>query len=700
MGCLGVCVWEYGASLSGKSNEVMKALCIASSILLCTVMTVSAQEDTDIERLLESNDVFRSDDQYEDMLSVLQKLRAAPLNLNTADFDSLKLLFLLSDSQIDNILAFRKKYGTFLSPDELLLVPGIGKRDVENVRPFIYTSGEARFPQKTESPRSGTSQELITQGKIAFPLQEEYKMYPPENFKSEEQYLRKMRSRFQGIPLGTLVRYKLQSRGHIQAGFVLENDPGEPYFTKYQKTGFDFCSAYAAVTTEHRIKRLIIGDYRLQWGQGLVAWSGFASGKSAVALGNEKSARGITPYSSTDENNFLRGVALALKPLPNLTTEVFFSNKKTDGNVPEKERISEEDAVTASLYRSGYHRSENECQKKHTLKELTTGASAGWNTPYFKAGAHALYYHFTPGIETGEKIYQRYNDDGQNRMLAGIDYKTGFRSLYLFGETAWSERGETATLNGIRYSGNSRVALCLLYRRYGKGYVSHYAGGFGEYSNTSNEEGIYCGMDLNLTRRLKINAYYDHFRFFSPRYNSTVPAPGDEVSVNMSYDHFRLEQVVRFKYEEKPEDLKEKVMATAWRRRLEMRYQLGIKCSPNMELKTRLDGVYYVKANKREKGYMVYQDLLYGKPDGNFKVQFRVAYFNTDSYDSRIYSYEHNVLYGYSFPANYEQGIRTYLNLKWRPVAWLTFYAKSGWRYYPDRGTSASDFVCQFRIKF
>lgn len=688
----------------------MKALYVMSCILLWTATAVFAQEDIDIEQFLDAADAMHSDEQYEDMLSVLQKLRVAPLNLNTVDFDSLKLLFFLSDSQIDNILAFRKKYGVFLFPDELLLVPGIGKKDLENVRPFLYT-GKVQLGQRLKAIRSGTVQELIARGKINFPRQEGYKRYSPEDFKTEGQYLRKMKSRFHGIPLGTFVRYKAQVYEHLQVGLTLENDPGEAYFTKHQKTGFDFCSAYVAVSTERWMRRLILGDYRLQWGQGLVAWSGFSSGKSAVAIGNEKSARGIAPYSSTDENNFLRGVALSLQPLPNLNTEVFFSGKKTDGNILETDRLSEEDILTASLYQSGYHRNENECAKKHTLKEWTTGASVSWNTPYFKTGLHTLYYHFKPGMEVGDKIYQRYNDDGQDRLLTGIDYKTGFRSLYFFGETAWSERGEVATLNGLRYSGSSRVAVCLLYRRYARGYVSRYAGGFGEYSNTSNEEGIYLGMDLNLIKKLKINVYYDHFRFFSARYNSSVPASGEEILVNMTYGHSFLEHLFRLKYEEKPEDWKGEIAATAWRKKLELRYQLGIKCNKSVELRTRLDWMHYAKAEKRENGYMVYQDLIYGKPRGNFKMQCRFSYFNTDSYNARIYSYEHNVLYGYSFPAYYGRGIRTYVNLNWKPATWLTLYAKSGWSYYPGRETLGSsvtaiednkvfDFIFQLRFRF
>jgi hypothetical protein len=38
-----------------------------------------------------------------------------------------------------------------------------------------------------------------------------------------------------------------------------------------------------------------------------------------------------------------------------------------------------------------------------------------------------------------------------------------------------------------------------------------------------------------------------------------------------------------------------------------------------------------------------------------------LAYFNTDSYDSRIYAYENDVLYAVSFPAYYGKGWRYYL---------------------------------------
>ena len=74
---------------------------------------VWAQDLPDIERLLEGNDILNTEDGYEEMVDILSNLLIAPVNVNTAGFDSLKMLFLLSDSQIDQLLEFRRNTGIF-----------------------------------------------------------------------------------------------------------------------------------------------------------------------------------------------------------------------------------------------------------------------------------------------------------------------------------------------------------------------------------------------------------------------------------------------------------------------------------------------------------------------------------------------------------------------------------------------------------
>ena len=649
--------------------------------------SVYSQSIPDIEKLLETNDIDSSEDYYEDMINSLIRLSAQPINLNSAGFDSLKMLFFLSDAQIDNLLDFRKKHGPFTHPTELLLVTGISQQDLSNIKPFIrigmYT------PEKQS--RYHLSQEILARLKMTRPKQAGYKKYSRKAFLYEKDYLAKKQSRFQGPPVGTLLKYKISNQQHWQGGLTLENDPGENYFSKNQKTGFDFLSVHACYTPEKIIHRVIFGDYKLQWGQGLLAWSGYSSGKSTSTLSNEKSGNGIAPYTSTDENRYLRGMAVSLHPTRTITTEIFVSYKKTDGNLADLDTLSPKTMQTATLYETGYHRNFSECKKKHILKEFTTGLSTRFNHRYFRIGVQLLHYNFSPALTIGKAAYQQYNETGHQRTLVSVDYKTGGYHFYLFGETARSDNGTCATVNGLRYSGIPRFALCALYRHYDKGYHSHYNSGFAEYSNTTNEEGLYLGLESTPFRSLKINAYYDRFRFFSPRYQATIPGNGQEIVGDVTFNRSRWDCSFRFKHEEKPEDDKTgENLQSVSRIKQEYRFQFTYSICEQLKSRTRTSYTRYVKKEKHEDGYLLYQDLMYSSLQNNLKAQFRFAYFDTDSYNTRIYAYENNVLYGYSFPALYDRGFRSYLNLNWKPFPLITLYLKAGLTYYPDKSTISS----------
>ena len=665
----------------------MRQITYVVILLFIIPYSVYSQSIPDIEKLLETNDIESSEDYYEDMINSLIRLSAQPINLNSAGFDSLKMLFFLSDAQIDNLLDFRKKHGPFTHPNELLLVTGISQQDLSNIKPFIRIG--TYTPEKQS--RYHLSQEILARLKMTRPKQAGYKKYSRKAFLYEKDYLAKKQSRFQGPPVGTLLKYKISNQQHWQGGLTLENDPGENYFSKNQKTGFDFLSVHACYTPEKIIHRVIVGDYKLHWGQGLLAWSGYSSGKSTSTLSNEKSGNGIAPYTSTDENRYLRGMAVSLHPTRTITTEIFVSYKKTDGNLADLDTLSPKTVQTATLYETGYHRNLSECEKKHNLKEFTTGLSTHLNHRYFRIGVQLLHYNFSPALTIGKAAYQQYNETGHQRTLVSVDYKTGGYHFYLFGETARSDNGTWATVNGLRYSGIPRFALCALYRHYDKGYHSHYNSGFAEYSNTTNEEGLYLGLESTPFRSLKINAYYDRFRFFSPRYQATIPGNGQEIVGDVTFNRSRWDCSFRFKHEEKPEDDKTgENLQSVSRIKQEYRLQFTYSICEQLKSRTRTSYTRYMKKEKHEGGYLLYQDLMYSSLQTNLKAQFRFAYFDTDSYNTRIYAYENNVLYGYSFPALYDRGFRSYLNLNWKPFTLITLYLKAGLTYYPDKSTISS----------
>lgn len=644
-----------------------------------------SQEIPEIENLLDQNGLYNSEAGYEEMVATLQYLIENPININSANFDTLKMLFFLSDSQIDQLLYFRKIHGSFNHPSELLLVPGIGKRDLNNILPFITLN-----PLETEKIPyfyHPNRHELLARIRVTLPKQEGYRMYPAEMFDKRSQYESKSATRFHGPPLSSMIKYKYTHQNKIQAGVTLENDAGEGFFTRHQPMGFDFISAHIKITGQRSLQQVIIGDFRTQWGQGLVAWGGFSSGKSDVAVNNEKAGKGFSPYTSTDENNYMRGVATTWTIKNNLLGDAFVSYKKTDGNLTAKDTLSSEDLVSVTLYESGYHRNDKECSKKHQLNEICGGMSLRYNTAVFRSGINIIGYHFNPSLIPSGQIYQQYNDSGKKRITGSIDYKTGFRSIYFFGETAIGNCRGWATVNGIRIS-FPWATVCALYRRYDKKYVSHYASGFGEYGNTSNEEGIYSGIEFLPFKGGKINFSFDRFRFFSARYRASMPAPGWELLAEGSLERERSTHLLRYKREVKPEDLQGGI--PSHRIRQDVRYQINLLPSNQWELRTRISMALYRKETKREEGFMINQDIHYTSPNNTFKIQGRVAWFNTDSYQSRIYAYENNVLYSYSFPSFMGKGWRTYLNLNWKPYPWLTCYVKSGMTYYPSQQSISS----------
>src|SRR3546814_1029555 len=74
--------------------------------------------------------------------------------------------------------------------------------------------------------------------------------------------------------------------------------------------GFDFYSAHLLLKPSRGVfKKIVLGDYLLQFGQGLVLWNGFSLGKGPAALNIARQGRGIRAHSSAGESYFFRGLA-------------------------------------------------------------------------------------------------------------------------------------------------------------------------------------------------------------------------------------------------------------------------------------------------------------------------------------------------------------------------------------------------------
>lgn len=636
----------------------------------------SAQDDWEqlADELLDDDEIT----DYESWWQRLEETKLNPLNLNTVSFDSLNMLGLLSERQIENILQFRKEYGGFVSVNELLLVNGIGLKHLGALKPLVYVDSP-EYQDRLNALKKGMKSEALLK----------MNGYLPQN-----DYLKN--NKYPGAPFSTMLKYKGTLNKRWSFSLVAESDAGEKFFTNTQKAGFDFYSAHIGHKSDGVVSQWILGDYRVQWGQGLVLWQGFTSAGSSGLSGLEKSANGITPYTSATEYGYFRGGAIALKATNNLSFQIIASYNKIDGKVI-SDTLSDTEDYISSIYETGYHRTTTERAGKRQIGEIAFGAAATYNTNFAKFQLHYLHYDLNPYLAKGSQPYQQYNDTYQNRDLFGFSWKTDIKQFYFFGELAVSDEGTTAVLAGLRRNFKP-LNVGLLYHRYDKRYTGSYASGYGIYDNTANEEGITLALEASPNKHWQMRMVGDYYHFFSPRYNAELPHDGFKVLGEIIHSTPQWQNQLSVKFTAKPDQVAPRFKSR--RNTVSVKLQSGYKFNSTWEIRARGQYVYTNKNQHIDLGYMFSGDVILS-PGSKFKTQFRLAYHDTESYYSRIYLYENSVLYGYYTPSFQGKGWRSYLNLSYKAFKGFTIYAKGGVSIKPAQTQKTlGDIIAQIRYTF
>jgi hypothetical protein len=91
----------------------------------------------------------------------------------------------------------------------------------------------------------------------------------------------------------------------------------------------------------------------------------------------------------------------------------------------------------------------------------------------------------------------------------------------------------------------------------------------------------------------------------------------------------------------------------------------------SVQLKYRVERLWLNQMPNSEKGLLAYVESSFD-PLPKISGDMRLQYYLTDSYASRIYAYESDLMYGYSIPGFYDQGFRYYANLRFDPIRLLS----------------------------
>ena len=435
-----------------------------------------------------SNSDSEGDFDFNTLYESLAIYRENPINLNITTEEQLRELGLLTDVQIINFLSYREQAGDLIAIYELQAIPGFDLQTVRQIQPFVSIRGELDDYQVSigRMLREGKNELYLRWSRIL----EEQKGYTPlAEGQTAQRYL--------GDPNQLYMRYKHSYENKLSYGFTAEKDRGEEFFTGSNKQGFDYYSAHFYLRDYNKlIKALAIGDYSISMGQGLVLYSGFAAGKSSLVTSIRRGGRTVRPYTSVNEALFLRGAAITLGLSEQLEFTAFGSYRGRDGNLLLSDTLDQETTSFSSFNDTGLHRTPNEVEDENGIQLFSTGGSLKYKADNWHLALNAMYDKADKRLQPTLRPYNQFFFQTDQILNMSLDYAFRIRNFSFFGETARSDNGSIATVNGVLAGLDRRVDLAILHRYYPRDYQSIYADPFGETTGGRNEQGLYMGLEV------------------------------------------------------------------------------------------------------------------------------------------------------------------------------------------------------------
>ena len=594
-----------------------------------------------------------------------------------------------------------------LSVYELQLIFGFSFDDVITLLPFVTTSEKLPVEKfKLKNALKYGNHQIFLRGQEVLEEQDGYTSI------SDSALLENPNSRYLGNSYKLYTKYKYNYKNKIYWGVTAEKDPGEEFFTGNNPYGFDYYSAHFQVNDIGFFKTITLGDYQAKFGQGLLLWSDMALGKTPYVLNIRKKAQGLRKYASTNENGFMRGAGTTVS-YKNIAFSAFYSKKQIDANIIDS--TNNEISGISSFQSSGYHATPSQITDKDAIGEQIIGGNLSYNHSNFKIGITGLTYKYDADLLKETTTENQFDFRGSENANLSIDYQFGFADFSFFGEEAISKNRGKAFLNGMLIKLAPQISLSAIHRNYEKNFQSNYGNAFAESSGNNNESGMYFGLEIHPMKYWKITAYYDSYKF--PWLKRGVDAP------SYGYDWFlqtdfapsrKLNMYLRIKNEEKQvnQSTSSGIDKLVTEKLLKIRFHVNSKISERISLKNRIETSAFSEENKGSSyGYMIYQDLFYNFLKIPLSFNMRFAIFDTDSYASRIYAYESDILYAFSIPAYYSKGTRAYFNLKYTISDFIDIWLRYSQTYYSDlevissglnqiNASTKSEIKAQMRIKF
>lgn len=470
---------------------------------------------------------------------------------------------------------------------------------------------------------------------------------------------------FAGGPISYNVRYRYAQPDLWQMGIVLDKDAGERCINTRTKQP-DFISAHLVIQGKGTMKKVILGDYLVNMGQGLVMWESPAFGKGSNPMALKREQEILKPYRSVGEYLFERGIAMKWHK-KNIEWDLFFSKRKHDATSYGSDSTG---WFVQSLQTSGLHRTHAEIASMFSLQRTSAGSCLQFQKGSYHVGLNLLAHYFSIPWQQGTEPYRHFYPTGSRIINGSLDYAYTFGNAHFFGEEALNGKG-FAVSNGLLLSVSQKMNLSFLHRSFSTGYQTLFDNAFQEGGKVANESGYYIGFQYKPNKMYEIDAYVDHFKFPWLQFANPSPCFGKDLMLKAAIQPTKTSQlVVRLRMEDRTGTAQfvwDSPHATI-RRSISFMVHGEAKMDNDWGIRTNMELRKVIRPdNTHGFGFLFYTDFKYNPLMHKIAIECRANIFNTNQYDGSIYAFEPGVANTAFVQAYYDKGISGFLLVRWKP---------------------------------